>query len=353
MASANFDREAYFRQLVDGGLTANMAADLVTKMLETQDQKEDGMPTAASEAVKKIAPQSKSKKGETQTRSAAEVIGDNQDKLTETRRRAWLKSKGIEPTVQHQLDLLYPDTINQSQRFIPNDLARSAIFTAKNRNAPRAMLVRAPLFHLNESIEVLFTGQELRAADDELVWMQLMHYAKSLPLGTPISFSIRQLVDDIGWSKNGTYYDNARECISRLKANEVTFKNSKAYGVSGAMSMISRYATINGDDSKPNEYLLEIDPKIIVLFAGNNFTNHSWETFRKLSPVSRRLADYIESHQHPFPLDLEKFRMLCGCTSKTKTGWRRTVKLACKDMEKNQIAKSCDLNSDDQIYILR
>jgi len=89
-----------------------------------------------------------------------------------------------------------------------------------------------------------------------------------------------------------------------------------------------------------------------VLFAGNTFTNHSWETYRSLSPVARRLADYIESHKQPFPLKLERFREMCGSTSKTVYGWRRTAREACAEIEASGIAKCVQLHTDDSIYVV-
>ena len=92
------------------------------------------------------------------------------------------------------------------------------------------------LFHYNEFVSILYTGIELRAEDDEIVWLQILNYGQTVPLGEPFEFGIKDLVRDVNWSKNGRNYDRARECISRLKANEVLALNTKAYGKSGAVS---------------------------------------------------------------------------------------------------------------------
>lgn len=275
------------------------------------------------------------------------------DRLDELRRNAYLNGKGIKPSEPFQLDLLFPETLHDTQRVIPNDYARSSLFTARNKREPRRTLQQEKLFHLHEGVSILFTGIELRAEDDEIVWLQILHYAKSVPLGNPFDFSIKQLVADVDWSKNGRYYDKARECISRLKANEVMVFNEKAYGKSGAISLIDKYTTLNDAEGKPSQYRVWIDPNLIVLFAGNTFTNHAWLTYRNLSPVARRLADYIESHQHPYPLDVEKFRAMCGSTSQALTGWRRTVRKACAEIEEQQIAKRAQLEPNDKIYVAR
>lgn len=267
-------------------------------------------------------------------------------------RHAYLNSKGIKPNEkQFQLDLLFPETIGEREdlRHIPNDYARSSIFTARNKREPRKTLMHEKLFHYNEHVSILYTGIELRAEDDEIVWLQILNYGQRVPLGEPFEFSVKDLVSDVGWHKNGRYYDKARECISRLKANEVLALNSKAYGKSGAISLIQNYSAVNDAEGKPTHYRVWIDPNLIVLFAGNTFTSHSWEVYRDLSPVARRLADYIESHKHPYPLALEKFRKMCGSTDSSATSWRQTVRKACAEVQEAKIAATAHLSKDDLI----
>jgi TrfA protein len=280
-----------------------------------------------------------------------EPLGTNQ--VERVRRKAYLHTKGINTVQPLQLNLLFADVLHDNERFIPNDYARSSLFTARNKREPRRTLQQEKLFHLHEGVSILFTGIELRAEDDEIIWLQIMHYAKSVPLGEPFEFTIKQLVSDVAWSKNGRYYDKARECISRLKANEVMVFNESAYGKSGAISLIDKYTMVNDSEGKPTHYRVWIDPNLIVLFAGNTFTNHTWQTYRDLSPVARRLADYIKSHKHPYPLKLEKFRQMCGSNDLKLTSWRQTVRKACSEIVQNQIAESVHLDADDSIYCVR
>lgn len=261
-------------------------------------------------------------------------------KIEELQRKGYLNSRGIDPKAPFQLDLIFPDIVTDREdlRHIPNDYARSSLFTARNKNKPRKTLFREKLFHYNESVSLLYTGIELRAEDDEISWLQILNYGKSVPFGESFEFSIKDLVNDLNWSKNGRYYDKARECISRLRANEVLALNTKAYGTSGSISLIQNYSAVNDAEGKPTRYRVWIDPNLIVLFAGNTFTSHSWEIYRELTPVARRLADYIESHKYPFPLALEKFRQMCGSNDAQITSWRQTVKKACAEVQAAAVA---------------
>lgn len=263
--------------------------------------------------------------------------------LDSLRRQAYLREKGINPREPMQLDLIFQEVtsvlINHS-RFLPNDTARSALFTVANRNTPRkTFLNRAPIFHLHNNVQVFYTGLELRAEDDELVWMQILHYAWRVPLGEPFEFTLNQLLKDLDWAPNGRNYDRCRECLSRLKANEFLVSNSEAFGTSGAVSLIERYISTNDRGGKAVSYRVWIAKGLITLFAGGTFTAHVWETYRKLSPLARRMADYCESHSQPFRLSLERFQKMCGSTDKTATSFRSSVKSAMAELEKAGIAR--------------
>lgn len=264
-------------------------------------------------------------------------------------RIAYLNSRGIKPNEPHQLDLLFP--LNNGDRFIPNEFARTALFTTRNKTTPREQCIGKPVFHLHANVTVRYTGTELRAEDDEIIWLQILHYAKNVPLGEWFEVSLKSLVSDVGWSKNGRYYDKARQCISRLKANEVLIENKKAYGRSPGLSLIGRYDMLNDGEGQPTRYRMFIDPELIFLFAGNTFTIHrEWATYLQLKPVARRLADYVESHKNPYPLSLEMFKQVCGSVDASLTSWRQTVRKACKQIEDSKIAAVAFLDKDDRIY---
>lgn len=288
--------------------------------------------------------------------SNAELVANHRPGVVDNlRRNAYLHSKGISPNKQAQLTLIFPETIGDRKdlRHIPNDYARSSLFTARNKREPRKSLMHEKLFHYSESVSILYTGIELRAEDDEVVWLQILSYGQNVPLGQPFEFSIKDLVRDINWSKNGRNYERVRECISRLRANEVLALSSKAYGKSGGISLIANYTAINDSDGKSSQYRVWISPDLIVLFAGNTFTSHTWDTYRNLSPVARRLADYVGSHQHPFPLALDKFRQICASTRSSVTSWRQTVRKACAEVQEAKIASAAFLSKDDQICCVR
>jgi TrfA protein len=288
-------------------------------------------------------------------KSTSQIVSEFSDsqkstnKLEKIQRNAYLSSKGVNPNVPYQLDVFDIVSKRGDLRHIPNDYARSSLFTARNKREQRKTLVHEKLFHYNEFVSILYTGIELRAEDDEIIWMQILNYGQGVPMGDPFEFSIKDLIRDVSWSKSGRNYDRARECISRLRANEIMALNSKAYGKSGSISLILNYTSVNDADGKPTKYRVWIDPNLMVLFAGNTFTSHKWEIYRNLSPVARRLADYIESHKQPFPLSLDRFKKMCGSNDSSTTSWRQTVKKACQEVQKSNIVSFAFLAKGDKI----
>ena len=255
--------------------------------------------------------------------------------IARNRRNSFLDSKGIDPnpSTPLQLDLLFPTMQYDNERFIPNDCARSSLFTTRNKRVARRGMENHVVFHLHSNVSITYTGIELRAYDDELVWLQILHYGKKVPLGKPFEFTIKQLVGDLDWPTNGQYYERARKCISRLKATEIKISNDASFGSGVSNSLIENYTFDNDGDGKPNAYKVWIDRDLIFLLAGNTFTNHAWERYKKYSPITRRLADYVASHRHPNPLTVKNFSLLCDSSCQDKHKFTQMTKSACSELQ--------------------
>lgn len=245
---------------------------------------------------------------------------------------AQLRARGIDPRGPMQLEI-WPNDMRE----MPNDYARSALFTVRNKTEPRASMQGTLVFHVERAVRITFTGIELRADDDELVWQQLLDYAKAFPLGEPVEFNLHQLCSDLNWSVNGRNYDKLRACISRLKANEVKVE-SERLGRGVAISLIREYEFV-GDGERGTKYRIWIHANLIHLFAGNTSTRIAWAQYRELPPISRRLYDYFASHRKPFPLRLDTFQKMCASTCSSPRKWRSMVRAACSDITAAQLVR--------------
>lgn len=277
-------------------------------------------------------------------------------KMALNQRKHYLGKLGVDLDSNHALSDLFPNTLfSNGYRSLPNDIARSSLFTARDPKSPREHFQQKILFHLSDQVKIRYTGTELCARDDELIWLQLVHYVSKAPSEDIIEFKLRKLILDIGWPTTGQSYAKVRESLSRLVANEVYIENSSSYGASGGFSLIKSYVGINEDTSrKPTRYLVSIDRTLIVLFAGNTFSNIPWDRYKKLTPMARRLADYALSHKLPRPLSIRKFLEMCASdqVNSQPTVQRKSVRRICNNLVKSNLVAEAYI-MDDKIFINR
>lgn len=249
-----------------------------------------------------------------------------------------------EQIAEAQISLFQVAPWDDDMRALPNDYARSALFTVRNKRDKRAPLQDHPVFHVNQDVSITYTGLELRAEDDELVWQQVLEYSKRVPIGEPIGFSMYQLCKDLDWPINGQYYKKAENCLSRLQATSVRFK-SKRVGQIDSLSFISRFKILNR--GKKNALCqVTVDPDMVFLFAGEHYSKLVWEKYRKLTPIARRLCDYFVSHKQPFPLKLETFRLMCGSSSSRAAKWKEQAKGACTELSESGLVRASWVHDD-------
>jgi hypothetical protein len=265
--------------------------------------------------------------------------GGSSGKLELANRHAYLRSHGLNPSDPLQLEI-WPDDVRE----MPNDYARSALFTVRNKKEPRASMQGALVFHIEKSVKISFTGIELRADDDELVWQQLLDHAKRTPLGEPVEFNLHSLCKDLNWSLNGRNYDVARRCISRLKANEVKVESERV-GRGVAISLIREYE-FDGDGDKGTKYRIWIHPNLILLFAGRTSTRIAWAKYRELTPIARRLYDYFASWKQPFPMHVETFYKVCASSCADSSKWRSMVRRACRELMEAELVRHAWVDGD-------
>lgn len=271
------------------------------------------------------------------------------DKVSDVKQAALLKHTK-EQIKAMQLSLFDLAPWGDDMRAMPNDLARAALFTTRNKKTPREVRQQHVIFHVNKDVLITYTGIELRADDDELVWQQVLEYAKRSPVGTPVSFTFYELCTDLGWPINGRYYDKAEECLTRLQATAMQFSSGRI-GRLESVSLIHRFRVLDRG-KKTSRCQVEIDEEMVVLFAGDHYSKFVWEKYRELSPTARRMFDYFVSHKEPFPLKLETFRLMCGSDSARLKKWREQTGQACEELSQSGLIKLSWVQGD-SIYCQR
>lgn len=265
------------------------------------------------------------------------------------------QAKELKQTIQRikdsQLSLFDVAPWPNNMRAIPNDYARSALFTVRNKRIPRAALQGHSIYHVNENVNIMYTGIELRADDDELVWQQVMEYAKRTPVGEPITFTFYELCKDLGWYRNGRYYDKAEECLSRLQAGAMQFRSPRI-GYLESISLIRRFRVLDRG-KRTSRCQVEIEAEMVMLFAGDHYSKFIWDKYKKLSPTTRRMFDYFSTHKDPFPLKLETFRLMCGSDSTREKKWKEQVNDAAGELKKSGLVENAWVDDNGLIHCTR
>ena len=275
-----------------------------------------------------------------QRKTAADKIAE---KLSQVKQSALLEQTK-EQIKEQQLSIFDIAPWGDDMRAMPNDFARAALFTVRNKRTPREVRQQHVLFHVNKDVVITYTGIELRADDDELVWQQVLEYTKRSPVGTPVSFTFYEICTDLGWPINGRYYDKAEECLTRLQATAIQFSSSRI-GRLDSVSLIHRFRVLDRG-TRTSICQVEIDEEMVMLFAGEHYSKFVWEKYRELSPTARRMFDYFVSHKEPFPLKLETFRLMCGSDSTRPKKWREQTSQACEELSVSGLIKASWVKSD-------
>jgi len=285
----------------------------------------------------------------TSKKKPSTAVAELGQKATQLEQAATLKATKAQ-IKELQLSLFDLAPWADNLRAMPNDLARAALFTVRNKRTPREARQAHSIFVLSKGVEITYTGIELRADDDELVWQQVLEYAKRVPVGSPVTFTFYELCKDLGWSINGRYYDKAEECLSRLQATALQFISGRI-GRLESVSLIHRFRVL--DRGKKNSRCqVEIDDEMVVLFAGKYYSKFEWEKYRSLSPTARRMFDYFVSHSEPFPMLLESFRLMCGSDSDRLKKWTEQTNKACEELNGSGLVKKSWV-AGDKIYCER
>lgn len=257
----------------------------------------------------------------------------------------------VEKVQERQLSLFDVVSWPDSMRAIPNDLARCAVFTVRNKSVPRVACTQLPVFHYNRDVTMLFTGTELRAFDDELVWLQVMEYVKRQPLGDLVQFSFYRMCIDLDWPKNGQNYKRIEQSLSRLFAAAIQI-TSERLGRLESVKFLNEFRMEGRNTARP-VCVVQVDPRILLLFAGDYYTSVTWEKYRTLSPTARRLFDYLASHRAPHPLPLMVFQKICGSSSSRMKKWREQCRDACAELVATGLVDAARVTSDDRIECRR
>ncbi len=198
-------------------------------------------------------------------------------------------------------------------RGAPNEIVRSALFTAKNRKQNRENLKRAVVAIIGEG-EITYTGEELRQ-DDETVWLQLIHLARENGLATPFQFTPYSFCKALNWPLTGQSYDRLDRCMTRLQATSLKI-TSPRLGNEISLSMLPGFQAKRRKDGDGGLWTVRMHDELVFLFSEFQYTRLEWQRRLALPEgLATWLHAYYASHREPFPVKIETLAVGAGLMS--------------------------------------
>lgn len=211
-------------------------------------------------------------------------------------------------------------------RCLPNEIAHSALFNAKNRRQAREYLRQSNIAVIGEG-KISFTGEELRQ-DDETVWLQLLHLAKECPLGSTVKFTPYSLCKAVGWSIDGRSYERLRQSLGRMQATSLSIYSERLKeGVSLSMIPLFKWRDENG--MALSQYQVKVAPELLALFGDVHYTKLEWSQRCALPDgMATWLHSYYASHSKPYAVKIGTLKRGAGITTENLASLRQLIERA-------------------------
>jgi len=238
---------------------------------------------------------------------------------------------------------------DESERGLPNSLARGALFTAIKQDVKtgqRAYFSKKRIGSLN-SIVLEYKGEELRQ-DDASVFMTLLHMARHQALGQPVHFTAYSMLKELNWSINSYEYQHLRECCERLSATNVSVQVAKGEGYGGSLVRKFAWKDIQSDE-KLSHWIVWLEPQIASLFDSNSFTRLNWNERRRIggrSPLALWLHSFFCTHREPIPMSVERYYVLTGSRSSRLADFRGRMRQALQRLVELEFLLSYTIRND-------
>jgi len=270
-----------------------------------------------------------------------DIIPPAMRKRAEDAEKRQALTKKIHPVPRQEFLPFWPDEI----RCLPNELLRSALFTAKNRKQPRENLKDATIFMIGGG-RITYRGEELRQ-DDETVWLQLIHLAKEQQAGAFVEFTPYAFCKAIHWPLKGQSYTRLKESLQRMVATGLSVYSKRLKkGVTLSMIPAFEWRDMEKEANLPR-WRVQIAPQLVEMFGDVHFSRMEWEQRLEL-PVGLAtwLHGYLASHKEPYPIKLETIKKGAGLTTEDKSHLKELVESALQALKNVNFLSDWNIEDD-------
>jgi len=238
---------------------------------------------------------------------------------------------------------------------IPNDLLRSSLFNVRGPHVPRANLINHLVAGYEKSVEIRYTGQELRQSPDLDVFLHILNLAQNAKPDTWISFRRSDMLRALGWNTSSKDYSRLLDCLTRLNATSLRIhspridriaeqflpETSDQWGRGIAFSLVSAFRYEESPGKAGSVWSVKLDKELLALFKGSYYSLLALELRAKLSPFGKWLHGYLSTHRQPWPFTLSMCIEKSGSTQslEARNGrvlWARKVLLPALEQLKSE-----------------
>lgn len=224
---------------------------------------------------------------------------------------------------------------------IPNSLLGFAIFTAKQSRDTK-LVTRKPIA-ASANIQIYFTGWELTQYD-ATVWETIIALVKDFVIGTWCSFTLHEILLEMGKTPCKTTYAALRKSLDRLRDCRIHIQYPDYLFSGGLMHNANVYHTKDRFDAK-------LDEEIFALYhlgKRDDWTFIDRDITKRLSgsPLALRLYRLIAIHQYPRNSTLDFYQERTDYGHVTKREFKRKMKTALRQIQKVGFLKSSNIDDE-------
>jgi hypothetical protein len=188
------------------------------------------------------------------------------------------------------------------KRAAPNAVFRSALFPALNNKLGRKFLKEKKLYSVG-GVEVRFTGEQFDQSDLD-VYLEILNFAKGIPLGQPVRFSAYAMLKALRRATGNANHKWLHSVLIRLRSGTVEFLTEKARYFGGLIEGGFK-------DELTKHYEVTLNPNYAVLFGFGLWSAIDLDQRRALerNSTAKALHAYYSTHTGP---SLHRYETLAG-----------------------------------------
>jgi hypothetical protein len=231
------------------------------------------------------------------------------------------------------------------QRGVPNEIARSALFTAR-KGTGNEYLRDAPIFS-QAGFSISYSGPRL--TQDHLdVYEAIMHLAREMPEGNVVRFTAHGLLKLIRRCTGKTDHERFLRTLTDLTATTVKIKKDDGDVYWGSL--------LPEGAAKPAEgyYCVTVNRQLIKLFE-RGFTVIEWQQRKMLArrPLAQAVHVWLCSHERPYPVTVQYLHDITGSNTKELRYFRKNLKTALDELVKVGVLAGWRIDEDDKVHFVK